>query len=122
MSNRSKIKVIKNDDIQFIDEHARQHNDGVLTTSNGLYFKRQLEFVFAETLQASIPAPNAFRFFPISAEVGEGFKEYTQRLMEPVGEAVIISNFADDLPRVNMAMKEITMAIKMLGDAYCSSG
>lgn len=122
---KSKIEVIRADDVQFIDERARLHLDGdmrfdsdVLSAGTGFFFRRQLEHIFAETLTAKIPPPNAFRLFPIDSSVPEGAKGYTQRIMEPVGEATIIANYADDLPRVNVVRREERRGIRMIGDSY----
>lgn len=115
-----KHPVLHTDHMEWLDVQTAQRraDAGILTQASGLFFKRQLEYQFSEVLKADIPAPNAFRFFPISTEVGEGHKEYTQKMMQPVGEAIIVSNYADDLPRVNVAMREITYPIKMIGDSY----
>lgn len=124
-SKRKKIEVIRADDIAYLDERAQAYlaeqdrfDANILSTGTGFFFKRQLEHVFATTLTANIPPPNAFRLFPIDSSVPEGAKSYTQRLMEPVGEATIISNFADDLPRVNVVRREERRGIRMLGDSY----
>jgi hypothetical protein len=118
------IEVISRMDEGYLDDQAEMYSAqnrmdaGVLAAGTGYFFKRQLEHVFTETLTANLPVPNFSRFFPIDTSVREGAKGYTQRIMEPVGEAIIISNFGDDLPRVNVVRREERRSIKMLGDAY----
>lgn len=122
-------QIIDAADIEFIDRAvklrleaqgggSRRFDADVTEVGNGYFFKRQLEFIYAETLEADIPAPNALRMFPIDSQPREGAKSYTQRIYEPVGTAQIISNFADDLPRVNVVKREETRGLKYLGDSY----
>ena len=114
------LEVIRQDDIDFIDHKASsmRMDAGILSTGTGYFFKRQLEHIFENTLEANIPEPNFSKFFPLDTSISEGAKAYTQRLMEPVGEAKIIGNFGDDLPRVNVVRREERRAIQMLGDSY----
>lgn len=118
--------VIRADDMRFLDEQAQSHgssqrSDNVLSSGVGYFFKRQLEYIFQETLLAKIAPPNAFRLFSTDSSVPEGATSYTQRLMEPTGEATLIANYADDLPRVNVTRKEETRSIRMIGDSYSYS-
>lgn len=127
MSNEIKMPpVVREDDMRFLDEQAQTYSsqrraDNVLSTGVGYFFKRELEFIYQQTLEAKIAPPNAFRLFSIDSSVPEGATSYTQRLMEPTGEATLIANYADDLPRVNVTRKEETRAIRMLGDSYSYS-
>ena len=120
MSRPKQNSVIRQDDLDYINQKARElrQDASIMTTGTGYFFQRQLEYIFERTLKANIPAPNFSKFFPVDSSVGEGAKSYTQRLMEPVGEAKIISSYGDDLPRVNVVRREKRRAIQMLGDSY----
>lgn len=120
------IQVIRADDIRFLDQEAanfraRRQDAGILSAGTGMFFKRELEFVFRETLMARLAPPNLFRLFPIDTSVSEGATSYTQRMLEPVGEAAIISDYADDLPRVNVVRREERRSIIDIGDSYSYS-
>ena len=124
MSKPKKIEVIRADDVQFIDSHASTHSmrgDSAFSVSTGMFFKSQLEYTFTQALTATIPKPNALSLFSINTEVNEGATTYKQRMYEPTGEAVIISNFASDLPRVNVTQSEASANLKYIGDSYSYS-
>jgi len=120
-----KIEVIRADDMRFLDEQAHSfaqpRQDNVLASGVGYFFQRELEYIYQRTLEAKVAPPNAFKFFSIDSSVPEGATSYTQRLMEPTGEATLIANYADDLPRVNVTRKEESRAIRMMGDSYSYS-
>ena len=122
------IKLINDGDIQFVDTTVKNHlaaNKGrrgaradALEPGSGYFFARELEYIYAETLKADIPEPNFSKLFDIDSSPREGQKSYTQRLYEPTGKADIISNMADDLPRVNVVKREETRDIHYMGDSY----
>lgn len=123
------LQLIRQDQIAWLDAEVRQRyiargqyqDADILSTGTGYFFQRQLNFIYAETLQADVAPPNFMKFFAIDTSIGEGAKSYTQRLQEPTGEAIIIANWGNDLPRVNTTRKEETRGIKYLGDAYSYS-
>lgn len=123
----NKFTVIRADDVAYLDgkgeafASSMRMDAGILSTGTGLFFKRQLEHIYEETLTANIPVPNFSAFFPVDSSVPAGATSYTQRLMEPLGEARIISNFGDDLPRVNVVKREESRGIKFIGDAFSYS-
>jgi hypothetical protein len=120
MSTKNKRRVvIDRADVEFIDQYqSSQRSDNLTAVGGGLFFKRQLEHIFSATIMADLPMPNALAMFDRDTEVGEGATEYTQRMMEPTGEAVIITNYADDLPEVNVVLREETRKIKHIGASY----
>jgi hypothetical protein len=121
--------LVRQDDIAWLDNEVKhrfasrgQRSDSdILSSGTGYFFQRQLNHIYAETLQADVAPPNFMKCFSIDTSVPEGAKSYTQRLQEPVGEATIIANFANDLPRVNTTRKEETRGIKYIGDSYSYS-
>lgn len=123
------MDIISPNIVRYIDEQValhgtsdpfmRRHMDADLTlTGVGTFFKRELEYVFRVVLEANVPPPNGLRLFPISTEVTEGATSYTHRMMEPTGEAQIITSWGEDLPRVNVTLREESKDVKYLGDAY----
>ena len=54
----------------------------------------------------------------MSFEAGEGAESITYQQFNQVGLAKIISNYADDLPRADVAGKEFTAPVKSLGASY----
>jgi hypothetical protein len=123
------LQLVRQDDVAWLDNEVRQRylargersDADILSTGTGYFFQRQLNSIFAETLQADVAPPNFMRLFSIDTSVAEGAKSYTQRLQEPVGEAIIIANWGNDLPRVNTTRKEETRGIKYIGDSYSYS-
>jgi hypothetical protein len=119
---KRKIEVVRADDIAFIDARMSERHDADITAiGSGQFFKRQLEHVYSTTYQASMPMPNSLRLFPVDTEINEGATSYVHRMMEPVGEAIVISNYGNDLPRVNTVMREEVKQLKDIGNSYSYS-
>ncbi len=57
-------------------------------------------------------------FLPTTSEVDTGAESYAFEETTEVGEAKIISNYADDLPTVETSGTKVTHAIVSLGDSY----
>lgn len=81
-------------------------------------FLRQLEFVYSTTYDVKYAALRAREFIPVDSSVPTGADSYTYQQWDMIGEAKIISNFGDDLPRVDVQGKEFTAPIRSLGNAY----
>lgn len=79
---------------------------------------RQLEFIYAKTYDVMYPNLKARQFIPVDTSVDSGAEFYTYRQWDQFGMAKIISNFADDLPRVDVLAKEFSAPIKSLGVSY----
>jgi hypothetical protein len=84
----------------------------------GYFFRRELEYIYAQTLSADIAPPNALRLFTLDTSVNEGADSYVQYIREPVGETKIISDFAADLPRVDAVRREESKKIQWLGNSF----
>jgi len=126
------IILISDTDIDFLNDRLRSmmpqhiadamayaHVDAdVYASGSGYFFKRQLAHIATRAYQAKVPTPNAFSFFSSDSEIQRGADSYIQYIEEPLGEAIIIANFADDLPRVNVTQREESKSIQWLGAAY----
>lgn len=83
-----------------------------------IFFARQLEHVRAQALDVKKAPLESFQVFPVQTDIPVGAETATRRIYDSVGTAKIISNYADDLPRVNVAAKEEAVKVFMLGDSY----
>ena len=79
---------------------------------------RQLEFVYAKTYDVIYAELKARKFIPVDTSVDSGAEYYTYQQWDQFGMAKIISNYADDLPRVDVLAKEYPAPIKSLGASY----
>lgn len=82
------------------------------------FFSRQLETILARTYDVKYPELKARMLIPVSSEVDPGAASYTYRQYDSFGIAKIVSNFADDLPMVDVLGKEFTAKVESLGAAY----
>jgi hypothetical protein len=79
---------------------------------------RQLEHIYAQTYDVKYAELKARRFLPLDTSVDPGAEFFTYRQWDSFGMAQIISNYADDLPRVDTLAKEFSAPIKSLGASY----
>ena len=84
----------------------------------GLWIAQQLEYVRTrgyEEPQIANPLVNAI---PRSSDIPEWAETFTYPVYDEVGIAKIIANYADDLPRVDIAATEVTAKIQPIGVSY----
>lgn len=98
------------------DEMARRGEK--LDAGETAALARQLEYVYAKTYDVVYPELKARKFIPVDTSVDSGAEFFTYKQWDQFGMATIISNFADDLPRVDVLAKEYSAPIKSLGVAY----
>ena len=79
---------------------------------------RQLTYVRAQTLQAKKPPLEAFTVFPVQTDVPAGAETAIQITYDGVGMAEVITNYADDLPRVDVFATEQAVKVHSIGAAY----
>lgn len=89
-----------------------------LDADESIFFARELEFVKTKTFDILFPELKARDLIPVSFEAGPGAESITYQQFNQVGLAKIISNYADDLPRADVAGKEFTSPIKSLATSY----
>lgn len=82
------------------------------------FLARELTHVRAQVLQVKKAPLNAFQVFPVQTDIPVGAETALQRIYDSVGIAKIIGNYADDLPRADVAGKETAVRVYQLGAAY----
>jgi hypothetical protein len=99
-----------------IAANARQFVN--LDADEGVFFLRQLEQIKSKSYDVEYPELKAREFIPVSYEAGPGAKFITYRQYDMLGVAKIISNYASDLPRVDLKGKEFVGNVRSIGDSY----
>lgn len=89
-----------------------------LDADESVFFARKLEYIKTQTYDRKYPELKARTLIPVSFEVPTGAKSITWQSWDMVGMAKIISNYATDIPRVDLVGKEVTSTIKSLGAGY----
>lgn len=99
---------------QDLEDHAGLRID----VGETAMFARQLEFIYSAPFKVEQADLKARTFFPLDTSVAAWALNFTYRMFDRFGQAAIISNYADDLPRVDVLGKEFTFPVKSIGDAY----
>jgi hypothetical protein len=99
---------------------ARKATDPVsrLDANEGAFFKRELEHIKQKSYDAKYKELKGLTLIPISAEANIGATEITWRKFFGIGFAKIISDYANDFPRVDTYGEEATVKIKGIGSSY----
>lgn len=101
------MKTFKNLDMQ-----SRQDADETA------FFLRELEHIKAKTHDIVFPELKARVVIPVSFEAGSEAEAITYQQFEQTGFAKLISNYAADLPRVDILGREFSQKVKSIGDSY----
>lgn len=99
-----------------LQEIARSYR--MLDSAASTFFLRELEYIKKEVFDVLYEELPFRKIFPVSNEAGPGKKYITYRVYDKVGQAILISNFADDLPRADAFAAEYTIPIRWLGGSY----
>ena len=110
--------MITKDFLARLQADVAQHCNIRLDAGETAALARQLEHVAARTYDIKYAELKARRFLPIDTSVDAGAEFYTYRQWDQFGMAKIITNYADDLPRVDVLAKEYPAPIKSLGASY----
>lgn len=89
-----------------------------LDAAESAFFKRELEFIKSKSYDVVYPELRSRLFIPVSGEAGPGAETITYRQFDSKGLAKLISNYGNDLPRVDVLGKEFSSPVKSLGDAF----
>lgn len=89
-----------------------------LDANESAFFKRELEVVKSATYDVKFKQNKAFSLFPISSEGGAAAAEITWRQFTRVGVAKMVSDYANDFPRVDIYGVEYSVKPKGIGAAY----
>ena len=93
-------------------------DSGLLDSAGSIFFLRELEYIKREVFDVLYEDLPARDLFPVSNEIGPGRTHFTYRVYDKVGQAKLVANYAKDFPRVDVFGKEVTQAIKTIGDSY----
>ncbi len=99
---------------------VRQAEDAGMRFDEGesVFFARQLEHIIAQEFDIEYPELRARQVIPITQEADPADLTITYREYDRMGVAKIISDYSQDLPRVDISAKEVTSKIRTIGDAY----
>lgn len=89
-----------------------------LDANESAFFKRQLEYVKSQTYDVKYKNLKAVQLFPVSTDVPSGSEAITYRSFSKIGMAKIISDYANDFPRVDVYGEEKTAKVRGIGDSY----
>lgn len=103
------VRVDSDDTIQF---------DRRMDARETAFLSRQLEYVKSRTYDVRYPNLKARQFIPVDTSAPSGARTITYRQWNMYAVAKIISNYADDLPRVDVIAQEYSVKPKSLGAAY----
>ncbi len=83
-----------------------------------VFFARELDYIKSKAYDKRYPEFTALQMFPVTHEIPEGAESFTYYGYERTGMAKIISNYATDLPRVDVRGEMKTGYVKGIGDSY----
>ena len=83
-----------------------------------VFFARELDHIKGKAYDKRYPEFTALQMFPVTHEVPEGAESFTYYGYERTGMAKIITNYATDLPRVDIRGEQKTGYVKGVGDSY----
>ena len=83
-----------------------------------VFFARELDYIKSKAYDKRYPEFTALQMFPVTHDIPEGAESFTYYGYERTGMAKIISNYATDLPRVDVKGEQKTGYVKGIGDSY----
>jgi hypothetical protein len=89
-----------------------------LDANESAFFARELEVVKANTYDTKLKQLKGLSVVPAGLDVNNGATEITWRQFTNIGYAKLISDYAKDLPRVDVFGTEQTVKVKGIGAAY----
>lgn len=84
----------------------------------GIIAARQLDYVKSQTYDRKLPPMNGLALVPQENDVPEWAETVIYYAYDQVGMAKVIANYADDLPRADVAGKEVRAPVRTIGDSY----
>lgn len=89
-----------------------------LDANESAFFTRELEHVKARSYDTKYKPRKAFTLLPISTEAASGSESVTYRKYTGVGIARIVSDYANDFPRVDVYGEEVTVKNHGVGTSF----
>lgn len=95
---------------------AKQHDR--LDDDESIFFGRQLESVKSQTYDKKFTELKARSLCPVSFDAGPGAESIKYEQFDMVGQARIITDYANDFSTADVKAKEFVSPIKSLGSSY----
>ncbi|MBE0437997.1 MAG: DUF2184 domain-containing protein [Methylomicrobium sp.] len=92
-----------------------------LDSQQSVFLERELEQVKSRSFDVLKAPLSANRLIPIDSTTSPGANVVTYKQFDGNGIAKIISNYADDLPTVNIEGKSFTSMLKSIGNSFVYS-
>jgi hypothetical protein len=89
-----------------------------LDAGESAFFRRQLEYIKARTYDTKQRPLRMAELLPVSTEAPSGADTITFRRFTGIGIAKIISDYSQDLPRVDVYGEEETVKVKSIGTSF----
>lgn len=89
-----------------------------MDASENVFFSRQLEQIRAQAFEVQYAELKGVSLVPAKTDFHPGVEEYTYRVFDKVGRAMLSSNGSDKGPRVDLKGFETTTKFKTLKDSY----
>lgn len=89
-----------------------------LDSNESLFFARELEHIKQQTFEIEFQEIKARSLWPINTEADPADKTFTFREFTKLGQAKIISDYANDIPNIDVAGEEFTSKIKTIADSW----
>lgn len=89
-----------------------------LDANEQVFFDNQLTLVKARTYDVINKDLKALSLLPVSTEQDDAAEHITYRSFDQVGMAKIVSDYANDFPRVDILGSEKSVKVHSLGDSY----
>jgi hypothetical protein len=86
--------------------------------SDTAFLTRQIEHVRAKTYEIKTPSLDALQWVPLASDVPAWASHVVSVIYDDAGRARVISNSGDDVPRVDVTVKEEANRVVSLGAAY----
>jgi hypothetical protein len=109
--------------IPFIANQIRQLCDAAggeirMDANETVFLARQIEQVRSKIYEVVYAELRARSFVPMATDIAATAETYVYYVMDMVGEAKVIANGANDLPRVDVSQTERTGKVRTIGDSY----
>lgn len=82
------------------------------------FLRRQTEFVKSKSYDVKHKILKAATLIPVSTEIPSGARTFTYTIFDMIGQSKIVSDYANDFPRVDITGEEKTGMLKSMGNSF----
>lgn len=93
-------------------------NQQRLDANETAFLERELTQLRSKIYEVKYAELMARSFIPIATDIAASADTYSFPVLDQVGQAKVIANGPDDLPRVDVKMTEVTGKVYTVGDSY----